>query len=256
MRLFRIIILSFFISLVFLAQNSYAQRLRIANLPRYDMKKYHFGFVLAMNQMLFSLEPSSDINKIVYTSIQVPDVNTDSSMLYAIKADPTLGFTIGIVSNLRLAKYFDLRFIPSLAFGERELEYSILAYNNSESDLINIIKKIPSTYVELPLEFKFKSQRINNTRAYVLTGVKYCIDLASQLKKRENNENIIIKLKKDDINFEVGVGFDFYTMYFKFGTEIKMSYGINDLIKKENNIYTNGIENLSSKIFQLSFTFE
>ena len=35
------------------------------------------------------------------------------------------GFNLGIVSNLRLGKYTDLRFIPTLVFGERILNYHI-----------------------------------------------------------------------------------------------------------------------------------
>jgi len=55
---------------------------------------------------------------------------------------------------------------------------------------------------------------------------------------------------------EVGIGFDFYTTYFKFGTELKMSYGLNDLLIQENNIYTDVIDKITSKISQVSFTFE
>jgi len=35
-----------------------------------------------------------------------------------------------------------------------------------------------------------------------------------------------------------------------------MSYGLRDLLIKENTIYTNSVKRLNSKIFQLSFTFE
>ena len=54
----------------------------------------------------------------------------------------------------------------------------------------------------------------------------------------------------------LGVGFDFYFEWFKLGTELKMSYGFFDVLKRENNIYTLGIDQMRSKIFQVSFTFE
>jgi len=66
----------------------------------------------------------------------------------------------------------------------------------------------------------------------------------------------VVKLKKHDFTGDLGVGFDFYTVYFKFSTEIKMSYGINDMIYREGNIYTDSIKKLSAKMFQISFTFE
>ena len=65
-----------------------------------------------------------------------------------------------------------------------------------------------------------------------------------------------MKLNASDFYAEAGVGFDFYNEWFKFGIELKMMYGMMDVLKREKNIYTDGIESLKSKIFQLSFTFE
>ena len=96
---------------------------------------------------------------------------------------------------------------------------------------------------------------MNNVRAYVVTGLQYSIDMASQAKKKAKNEDII-KLKPNDLLYQFGVGFDFYLQYFKLSTELKMSYGIRDLLKRDNSVYTNAIERLNSKIFQLSFLFE
>lgn len=117
-------------------------------------------------------------------------------------------------------------------------------------------KKVESTYLDFPFEIKFKSKRIQNSRAYILAGIKYSLDLASQAKKKEQDEEIRVKLKKNDYALELGVGFDFYTTYFKFGTELKMSYGVRDILKHENNIYTGNIDRLNSKIFQFTLTFE
>ena len=173
--------------------------------------------------------------------------------LYVIRAEPELGFNIGIVSNLRLGDHFDLRFIPTLSFGERNLIYTLA---KNDTIFLDVPKKIESTYLDFPFNLKFKSNRVNNFRAYVLTGVKFSIDLASQAKNKDTEDEIHVKLYKNDYSFEVGVGFEFYATFFKFGTELKMSYGVRDLLKRENNIFTDGIDRLSSKIFQISLTFE
>jgi len=149
-----------------------------------------------------------------------------------------------------------LRFIPSLSFGERLLFYNIITYKNDVKESVEMRKGITSTLVEFPLELKYKSRRLNNVAAYVLGGVKYSIDLASQKKAQQNSSDITVKLNRHDISLELGVGFDFYTTYFKFGTELKMGYGLNNLIIRESNIYTNSIDQLRSKVFLLSFTFE
>ncbi|MHC1708506.1 MAG: porin family protein [Bacteroidales bacterium] len=236
-KTFRFILLS--VTCLIFSGSINAQRLKPENLPKYDLAPYHFGFILGMNQMFFSLKTIEDF--------------TRQDSIYGVTAEPEMGFNIGIVTNLRLGEYWDLRFIPTLSFGER-----IMIFTRAIQDTVffDTRKKVESTYLDFPLEVKFKSKRIHNTRAYVLAGVKYSLDLASQAKKKEQDEEIRVKLKKNDYALEVGVGFDFYTTYFKFGTELKMSYGVRDILKHETNIYTGSIERLNSKIFQFTLTFE
>lgn len=236
--------------------NVTAQSRKVENLPTYDYAKYHFGFILAVNQMLFSIRPVEGLNYKMFDAIQAKEINADSAMIYSIEDSPTYGFTVGIVGNLRLGEYFDLRLIPSLAFGERNIDYRFLKFRNQDSTIIEIRKNIPSTFIEVPLHLKYKSQRLNNFRAYVLTGPNLRIDLASEAKKNKDAAEVLVKLNRLDPCYELGVGFDFYFEWFKFGTELKMSYGLTDMLKRENNIYTKGIDRLRTKIFQVSFTFE
>lgn len=247
------ILISLIILLSFRAQ---AQMRKVENMPTYDYSKYHFGFILAVNQMHFTIKPVEGLNHTMFDSEAASEINADSAMIYSIEHRPTYGFTVGIVGNLRLSNYFDLRLIPSLSFGERNLEYRFLKFRDGNAELIDVDKNIPSTFVEIPLSIKYKSQRLNNFRAYVLGGFNYRIDLASQAKKNKDAAEVQVKLLRNDMYSELGVGFDFYFEWFKFGTELKMSYGFRDMLKREGNIYTDGIEKLRSKIFQISFTFE
>lgn len=225
-------------------------------MPTYDYDKLHFGFSLGISEMHFTIKPIENLNTKMFTADQADEISADSAMLYSILHAPTLGFSVGIVSNLRLGDYFDLRFIPSLTFGERYLDYTILKYRDGETTLIDIRKNVPSTFIELPFHLKYKSARKGNMRAYLLSGFNYRIDLASLAKKKNQQAQVLVKLKRNDLSLELGFGFDFYFEWFKLGTELKMSYGTSDLLIREDNIYTDGIEKLSSKIFQLSFTFE
>ncbi len=233
-----------------------AQSRKVLNLPSYNQAPYHFGFILAANHMLFSIKPVSGIENVKWDVTQSPDIFADSLYVYEVTSSPTPGFSIGIVGNLRMGRFTDLRFIPTLSFGERMINYSILAYQNGTPVLVNTKKSITSTYVELPLSIKYRSRRLNNAGAYLLGGLKYTIDLASQKKAEKENNDITVKLHRHDVALELGVGFDFYTTYFKFGTEVKMGYGIRNLIKTEDNIYSGSIDQLRSKVFLVSFTFE
>ena len=239
---------------------SSAQRIKVRNLAEYDLAPYHFGFILGMNQMLFTVKTAPGFQDVEYLSLQTPDLYSESSKLLGIEHNPALGFTIGIVSNLRLAERFDLRFVPSLSFGERDIMYSIRSQFEGKPSDILIKKKIQSTFIEFPLHLKYKGRRMNNMRPYWLVGAKYALDLASDSKKKKDqaaaNNSVYVAINRNDIYGEMGAGLDFYTTFFKFGVEVKMAYGLTDILKREENIYTDAIDRLNSKLFLLSFTFE
>ncbi len=236
------------------------QRFGVPNMPTYDTDMFHFGFVLGANQSLVVLRPIPNLQHTVWDSTFVPDIlpQPDSAVVYSIESRPTPGFVISIVSDMRLGPFFNLRFIPSLSFGDRDLVYNILVMREGDSSMVSVTKRVPSTYINFPLEVKYRAVRYGNFRPYLMGGAQYTLDLASQAKKRERRSGAekIVKFNANDVYLEAGVGFDLYNEWFKFGMELKMMYGMLDVLKRENNIYTNSIADLKSKIFQISFTFE
>ncbi len=247
------------VSLLFLSSSLICaqEAKKVENLPKFDLAPKHFGFYLSGNQMFFVLKPTEGFQQMMWNRDQIPDLVGDSACVYGIEPAPIPGFSIGIVSNLRLGDYFDLRFLPGLQFGERKLTYSIMLYNKGDSSLVFIPKNVNSTFIDFPLYLKYKSKRDGNFRAFVTGGFSYKFDLASSTKaKAENATEVVVKLNKHDFTGDLGVGFDFYTVYFKFAIELKMSYGFNNMIFSEGNIYSDSMGKLSTKMFQISFTFE
>lgn len=213
----------------------------VPNLQKYDNQLFHFGFMLGYNQFDFTIRSDNDLSQ-YYDSLMV--VNTAAMS----------GFNLGIVTNLRLGKYFDLRFIPGLSFGDRVVRYTILYPDASQ---LVTKKRIESVYLDLPLLVKFKSSRMHNVRAYVIAGAQYSLDLISAAKKQNNNpQEIMLKLYPHDVQAQVGLGIDFYCAYFKFTTEFKMSFGLMNLLVQEDNMYAQSVQSLKSKMLQISFIFE
>lgn len=241
---------------------------KVENLPNYDYSPYHFGFLLGLNQMHFTIDPIDNLSFNNYDIAKANDIDfevpfqSDSIKFNSISYKPEFGFTVGIVGNLRIGKYADLRFIPSLVFGERVLKYKVTAlkYENnnivSQDSIVFTEKRVPSTYLDFPLLFKYKSERYNNVRAYLIGGMQYSLDLASLSDKEEESNNILVKLERNDVSAILGFGFEYYLGFFKFGTELKMTYGLYDPLLREGNMYSGSIEKMHSKVFQLSFTFE
>ena len=237
-----------------------SQRFGVPNMSTYDNDKFHFGFVLGANLSYLTIKPIADMNTRMWSSEYIPDILPlpDSALILSIEGIPTPGFVISIVSDMKIGDHFNLRFIPSLAFGDRDMVYNLATFRDGDTSVISVTKRIPSTYINFPLEIKFKSKRYRNFRTYLMTGIQYTLDLASQAKKREqkNSDQKIVKFNQNDLYAQAGIGFDFYNEWFKFGIEIKMMYGLIDILTREANIYTDGIEKLNAKIFQVSLTFE
>ena len=244
-----------------------AQRRVVRYLPNYENESYHFGFLLAFNQMSYTIKTVENYQNIAQPADSWPNgtysvPNTQKIYVYNAETLQTPGFTVGIIGSKRLGRYFDLRFIPSLSFSERRIRYDLAIYGKDGNiDMKTITKSIGTTFVEFPLNIKYRSKRYNNIGAYVFGGVNPKLDLASQKDNKEvdghGNEFINnLVTKRFDCAGELGAGFDVYNQWFKMGIEVKMSYGILDIVKNEAFIYTAPIDKLRNKLFQVSFLFE
>ena len=183
-----------------------------------------------------------------------PESPTDS--LHVVAVVPQTGFNLGIVSSFGINEYLKLRFVPSLSFAQRNLEYY---FKRADNTWITEVKPVESTYVEFPLNLKLKSKRLNNFAAYIIGGAKYSLDLIADENVdniNKNRDDIVLKMKKNTFSLEVGTGVDFYMEYFKFGIELKMSYTLENTHIQDNTIYSAPIQGLYPRMFLLSFTFE
>jgi hypothetical protein len=228
----------------------------IANLPNYDRASHHFGYYISANQMMFIIKPITGFQYERYHEKQISDIPADSAGVYRVVGKPSPGFSVGLVSVLRLGNFFELRFVPGLEFGERSIDYTIATYIDGKEDFMTTNKSVVSTYINAPFHLRYKAARIHNIRPYIYAGPAFKWDLSSQRKKHDNPNDLRLKMDKGDIAVDFGVGFDFYTNWFKFGIQIEMSYGLNDILVKQNNIYAQSLESVHSKIFQIIFTFE
>jgi hypothetical protein len=200
------------------------------NLQYVDQKPIHFGFLLGTNMMDFGVTPSD--------SVRVSNLKP--------------GFSVGIITDLRLNRYLNLRFTPTLHFGERELDYT---FNTGKQSLV--IQSIPVCF---PLLLKYSAERKNNYRPYLIWGGGIAVDLGT------NAQNPVL-LRPIDFYTEFGVGCDIYFSFFKLCPELKYSIGFNDLfvplnqrtsgeIKIEDQRFSNALTKLTSRMLTLSFNFE
>ncbi len=211
---------------------------RLKNQPKYDRQRIHFGFNIGINYWDFNLRPIANLATL--------------NGYYSMTSEVSPGYNIGIISNLRLTDHLDLRLIIGFASTERTLYFDIdNPLNNGKRETIE--RKIQSSFGEIPLELKFKSDRIDNYRVYLLTGVKYNLDLAS---KEDAIDDRIFKLQNQDFAYELGFGLDFYFEYFKFSPQIKASFGQANLLVEDGTFLIEGFNGLQSRAILINFTFE
>ena len=97
------------ISLLLFTLTVTAQTERPRNLTSFDSKRIHFGFTVGLNLMDMGFTRNYDY-----------EVET-GEFLYADLSHLQPGFQVSIVSDLRLSKNWNLRFLPGISFGSREI---------------------------------------------------------------------------------------------------------------------------------------
>jgi hypothetical protein len=109
--------------------------------------------------------------------------------------------------------------------------------------------------VEFPFHIRYKSAPYKDKRAYVVAGINYSFDVASNSKTRQ--AETLIKIAPHDFQLEVGAGVQFFFPYFILSPEIKFSQGIvNTLIYNDQIVEASVIEKLLSRVLTISFHFE
>lgn len=213
----------------------YGQRMALS-MPEHDDKKYYFGITFGMNYSIYQVKYSDAF------------ANTDTFKTIQPRWQP--GFNLGLLGNLKLTRFIDLRFVPSLSFTAKRLQFLYAYPKDSAQD-----KSVEAIYMHLPLQLKFKSDRINNFRFYALLGGKYDYDLAANARSKRPDE--FLKVSPVDYGYEVGVGFEFFNPSFIFAPEIKISQGMrNQLFIDRNLPLTNALESLYTRTIVISIHLE
>ena len=216
-----------------------AQKAKPKNDSNYDERLLHFGFSMGLNTMDFN------------TKMNPSDTNNWTAEVVSLKP----GINIQIVMDYRPTTYLDVRFLPGVSFGQRNLNFY-----DEDGVLVNDEQQLESSFLEFPLLLKAKGMRLNNSRPYLIGGINFRYDLAAK-KEYDEESDVYIRLRKADFYYEVGAGIDFYLPYFKLTIEAKMSNGLRDVLVHDephpyHPQYVNSIESLKSQMWVLSFHFE
>jgi len=229
------LLLLFFMTLPFAGNAQFNQGSNI-NYRDFQQKPYYFGITLGVNRSDFRIYHSKDF------------IQSDSFARAESVTGP--GINLGIVSNLRVGEYFDLRFLPTLSFIERTIRYTQPGENGRV-----LQRPIESVLVEMPFHVRYKSAPYHDFRLFIIGGVKYSFDVASDSRTRQAAG--IVKIAPTDFQVEYGAGIQFFFPYFIFSPELKISQGINNSLIFNNQLQqSNILEKVMSRTFTISLHFE
>ena len=288
---------------------AHAQSRKVIYLQSYDKALYHYGFLLGANFMGYSIKPLDLYQAEHFDGSWLPSTvhsnyageydlhgysesDVDHFNVLCVESNPilqNLGFSVGFIGDLRLSNCFNLRLIPTLSLGSREIRYYLKLYDSNDNLIRNTdgetIQKarsldILATYAELPIHVKYRSHRYNNIGAYLIAGVNPKFFLFSRAPKTPTqnpdessdpgqtqqtgndagNQPKFMLPKRADVALEIGAGYDIYNQWFKMGVELKLSMGMFNLLREgadyEEFLYQAPINYLRNKQLQISFTFE
>ncbi len=199
-------------------------------------KPYYFGLTLAFHSSNYSIFRSKKFN--------------EQEQILSVQSVTGPGYNVNVISNLKIGRYFDFRLLPGFSFTTRNIRYRNLALEREFEK-----EQIESVFAEVPFHVRFKSEPYSDMRLFVLGGIKYSFDIASNSRRRTDDN--ILKISPTDFALEVGFGAQFFFPYFILSPELKFSHGLNNiLIFNDQSIQSSILENVLSRTITLSFHFE
>lgn len=236
-----------------LATTCFSQKRTIQHKPYIDLRPMHFGILVGMNLQDVEFE------NIGPQTITLEDGITQQQTVVCDADRWNTGFSVGVLTNLRLNEYLNLRFSPTMHFGAKHLTFHNLTNMGQQEGLPHEERQdMKNTYVAFPLDLKFCAERWNNYRPYMTAGINPMINLTGKSQD-------FVQLKRSDLFLEVGLGCDFYLPFFKLIPELKFCYSLSDAIDHKHaeelkdankRIYTNAVTSGHSKMIVLTFYFE
>ena len=205
----------------------------IINLENWDKQRVYWGYYLGMSYYDFKFEykdPGKDI-----------------------LVDNGIGFNVGLIGNLRLHEYIDLRFEPGLTFNQRNLTFPGFADEN------DALREVKSTYIHFPLLLKFSAMRTGNIRPFIIGGLSTALNLSSNANNKQDNTNNVFRMAKWTNFYEVGLGIDLYLEYFKFTPSLRGVFSFNDELIRDNDPnspWTGNVGSMKTRGVFLNFTFQ
>jgi hypothetical protein len=230
------------LALLIVTQTATAQlfsREKIKNNENFDKARLSWGFFLGINSYDYQFNYEEDLKDIL--------------------VETSVGFSVGLVSNLRINDYIDLRFEPGLFISQRNVMYDPSYFDGLEFNNSDLLREVKSTYVHFPLLLKISTKRLNNFKPFIVGGISTSINLSSNEENPDDNSSGQFRTKRNVLFYELGFGIDFYNQWFKFSPSIRGVFAMTDEIVQDvdpDSPWTSNVSSMKTRGIFLNFTFQ
>lgn len=237
----RYIILTFAFVLTF--QNASAQlfnKEKIANsVNGIDNKPLSWGYFIGFNSYDFNFDYNQNLDEIL--------------------VEKNSGFHLGLVGDVRINDFFNLRLEPGVFFTTRTLQYNESYFNGIMFNDSDLEREIKSTYIHVPLLLKASTKRINNFKPFIIGGLSTALNLSSKEDNKNDNSSGEFRMKKNMYFYEIGFGIDIYLQYFRFTPSIRGVFAMNNEIVNDvdpNSPWTGNVASMKTRGVFINLTFQ
>jgi hypothetical protein len=213
---------------------------KVANsIDNIDQKLLSWGYFIGFNNYDFKFQYNEDLKDIL--------------------VDHSFGFHLGLIGDMRINDYLNLRLEPGVFFTTRNLQYDESYFDGMEFNDSDLLREVKSTYVHIPLLLKASTKRINNFKPFIVGGVSVALNLSSNQDNPDDNSSGQFRMTKNTYFYEIGFGVDLYLLYFKFTPSIRGIFAMNDEIIRDadpNSPWTGNVAKMQTRGVFINFTFQ
>ena len=212
---------------------------RVLNNENFDKPRLSYGYYLGFNVYDYNIDYATDVK----------DVQVLKST----------GLNVGLVGNIRINDYIDIRLEPGLVISRRELNYSNTYFNGISYEERDLSREIQSTFVHVPLLIKFSTKRVNNIKPFIVGGFSTALNLSSQQNNPDDNSKNTFRVTKNNLYYELGIGVDLFLTWFKFTPSLRGVFSIQDELVNDvdpKSPWTSNMTQMQTRGLFINFTFQ
>ncbi len=229
-----------------------AQERTVENRPYTDLRPFHFGVIIGTHMQDMELVNAGP------QVIVGEDGTSQETLVSTDQSRWDSGINVGVLGEFRLSQHFQLRVAPMMYFGSRHIVFRDLKNIDTDGRPQESRQEMKSAYIACSADIIFAAPRFNNHRPYLMAGVSPMINLNTK-------SSDYLRLKRQTMALELGVGCDFYLPFFKLRPELKFVYNLGNTLdtkhpaelRDKNQLkFAQSVSEAHTKMIVLSFYFE